>query len=286
MPEPRRDDTKGGELLWDPSRLSEEEVEGFLKKCDRGEMIPSPFLSGRHDNSIWSQDRKVITQEVALKKLARYKYNPEKALAKMRRKGLTVSISACPLTCEWSVKEVQQFETGMKKFPKDWRLMANKITGKSLHECVEFYFYWHTSQRYRDWKLMYFAAPKTSLYSSFALGPLISPEEQSGHMSRLRQRPRIEYNQGLMKRPRKSRLDKSKDSIYDGDDKPNDENSGNSDDGDAMDIDEDKSAEAEMDEANEEFFPIPPAQFPLPPLPPPQEMPLENTAALALASLF
>lgn len=92
---------------------------------------------------------------------------------------------------------MQSFEAGMKKYPKDWRqIEKHKIASKSIlgplfqapcepislinvyfTEIVEFYFYWHTSQRYKDWKMMYFPAPKVSLYSNFALGPLVSPEE-------------------------------------------------------------------------------------------------------------
>jgi hypothetical protein len=117
---------------------------------------------------------------------------------------------------------------------------------------------------------------------------------------------------------------KSKDSIYsDGNDDNHDDNSGNipfffdfctsvsvfqsilirlldedDDDGDAMDI-EDKSAEAEIQEPREPFRfpplpitlppPPPPTHLPPPPLPhplPQQDLPLENAAALALASLF
>ena len=62
----------------------------------------------------------------------------------------------------------------MKKNPKEWRVVSQKVGDKSPMEVIDFYYYWHMSQRYKDWKVMYRPQPSVG-WSNMTLSHLVVP---------------------------------------------------------------------------------------------------------------
>ncbi|KAM4807860.1 mesoderm induction early response protein 2-like [Rhinophrynus dorsalis] len=120
-------DSEEDQLLWDPSVLPEVEVEDYLSRAAR----------------------LVKDNEQALYELVRCEFNTEEAL---RRLCFNVKVIQGGL-CAWSEDERRNFEHGFRAYGKNFHLIqANKVRTRSVGECVEYYYFWKKSQRFKFFK--------------------------------------------------------------------------------------------------------------------------------------
>ncbi|XP_035206728.1 mesoderm induction early response protein 1-like isoform X2 [Stegodyphus dumicola] len=123
-------------LLWDPTKLSDLEVEDYLRQAHFPKSgTPSGVPSGRH----------VRDDEQALFLLLQCGHNKEEALRRRRMQPLppadTMSL--------WSEDECKSFETGLKSYGKDFHLIQqNKVRTRSVGELVQFYYLWKKTERH------------------------------------------------------------------------------------------------------------------------------------------
>ncbi|XP_055857738.1 mesoderm induction early response protein 1-like [Episyrphus balteatus] len=141
-------------LIWEPSQVSEQEVEDYLIRVK--ELKSSPNLLTQDDDipsssaSVTSESDQglgcstVKDDEQALHLLVLCGYNFKEAL---RRKRL----NAVPLTGSmslWSEEECRNFEEGIQKFGKDFRkIRQTQVRTRSIRELVQFYYLWKKTER-------------------------------------------------------------------------------------------------------------------------------------------
>lgn len=123
-------------LLWDPSQLSEDEVEEYLQKSKakkkEGQSVYSLPL-GKH----------LRDDEQALFILLQCGHNMTEAL---RRRRITAPQPSMSL---WSEEECRNFETGLRSYGKNFHLtQQNKVRTRSVGELVQFYYLWKKTERH------------------------------------------------------------------------------------------------------------------------------------------
>ncbi|GFU41598.1 mesoderm induction early response protein 1 [Nephila pilipes] len=126
-------------LLWDPTRLPDEEVEDYLRqsRLPKNSSGVNALPTGNH----------VRDDEQALFLLLQCGYNTEEALRRKRMQPLppadTMSL--------WSEEECRSFENGLKTYGKDFHLIQlNRVRTRSVSELVQFYYLWKKTERHDD----------------------------------------------------------------------------------------------------------------------------------------
>ncbi|XP_037952218.1 mesoderm induction early response protein 1 [Teleopsis dalmanni] len=170
-------------LIWEPTQVSEQEVEEYLLKVrDIKPMLSDDQLKSKPTDEDSARDLKILTNtintmpngkenipqksnenkpiaptsldndsngivkdnEQALHLLVQCGYDFNEAL---RRKRLNV----VPLTGSmslWSEEECQKFEEGIQKYGKDFlKIRQNQVRTRTMRELVQFYYLWKKSER-------------------------------------------------------------------------------------------------------------------------------------------
>uniref|UniRef100_T1E1Q9 Putative mesoderm induction early response protein n=1 Tax=Cupiennius salei TaxID=6928 RepID=T1E1Q9_CUPSA len=125
-------------LLWDPTKLPDEEVEDYLRQS----RIPKTGSNGVNSVPVGGHVR---DDEQALFLLLQCGHNKEEALRRRRMQPLppadTMSL--------WSEDECRSFETGLKAYGKDFHLIQmNKVRTRAVGELVQFYYLWKKTERH------------------------------------------------------------------------------------------------------------------------------------------
>lgn len=120
-------------ILWDPSALTEKQIEEFLIKAHES------LLNNTHIGTHIKDD------EQALYLLLQCGYNVEEAL---RRRRLN-SVPQADTMSIWSEEECRNFEIGMRMYGKDFHaIQKNKVRTRSVGELVQFYYLWKKTERH------------------------------------------------------------------------------------------------------------------------------------------
>ncbi|KAG8199206.1 hypothetical protein JTE90_016029 [Oedothorax gibbosus] len=138
-------------LLWDPSQLTDEEVEEYLRLSRQAKASPSigptstPPAQPTHPINAVPTGSHVRDDEQALFLLLQCGHNREEALRRRRMQPLppadTMSL--------WSEDECRSFELGIKAYGKDFHLIQlNKVRTRAVSELVQFYYLWKKTERH------------------------------------------------------------------------------------------------------------------------------------------
>lgn len=141
-------------LIWEPSQVSEQEVEDFLLRVkelnstptasEDDDILPSSPVSCTSESDQGLGSTIIKDDEQALHLLVQCGYNFKEAL---RRKRL----NAVPLTGTmslWSEEECRNFEQGIQNFGKDFlKIRQNQVRTRSIRELVQFYYLWKKTER-------------------------------------------------------------------------------------------------------------------------------------------
>ncbi|KAH8347859.1 hypothetical protein KR084_001856 [Drosophila pseudotakahashii] len=162
-------------LIWEPSQVSEREVEEYLAKIQETRSIvppeggaeaaageeaagtgvnaetpapaPTPITppkASSASSAAGDQELVVKDNEQALHLLVQCGYDFKEAL---RRKRMNV----LPLTdtmSSWSEDECLKFEEGIQRFGKDfYQIRQNQVRTRTMRELVQFYYLWKKSER-------------------------------------------------------------------------------------------------------------------------------------------
>lgn len=123
-------------IVWDPSRLTDEEVEGYLSAVRAAEAA----------NKVESSDY-IPDNEQALLLLHQCGHKPEEAVR--RRKMMSPKPQEQPTP--WSEEECTHFEEGFKKHYKDFHAIHQEfLSSRSVAEIVQFYYKWKKTERHDE----------------------------------------------------------------------------------------------------------------------------------------
>ncbi|PNF17459.1 hypothetical protein B7P43_G00367, partial [Cryptotermes secundus] len=126
-------------LLWNPSPLSEKDVEDFLVKAQE------PLVNNAQGVSAIPTGAHTRDDEQALYLLLQCGYNIEEAL---RRRRMNV-VPPTDTMSLWSEEECRNFENGLRNYGKDFHLIhQNKVRTRSVGELVQFYYLWKKTERH------------------------------------------------------------------------------------------------------------------------------------------
>nr|CAD7411345.1 unnamed protein product [Timema poppensis] len=126
-------------LLWNPSQLTEDEVEDFLVKAQE------PLLNNAQGVSAIPTGMHTRDDEQAIFLLLQCGYNVEEAL---RRRRMNV-VPPTDTMSLWSEEECRNFENGLRSYGKDFHLIQqNKVRTRSVGELVQFYYLWKKTERH------------------------------------------------------------------------------------------------------------------------------------------
>lgn len=125
-------------LLWDPTKLSDKEVEYYLhqaqhsyRDCQGVQGIPL----GSH----------IRDDEKSLYLLLQCGHNVDEAL---RRRRMQPSHLVDTMSL-WSEEECRSFENGLRTYGKDFHLLhQNNVRTRSVGELVQFYYFWKKTERH------------------------------------------------------------------------------------------------------------------------------------------
>ncbi|CAL1261806.1 unnamed protein product [Larinioides sclopetarius] len=132
-------------LLWDPSQLTDEEVEEYLRQSRQPK---NPNATGVNTLPTGCHVR---DDEQALFLLLQCGYNKEEALRRRRMQPLppAVCFPFKDTMSLWSEDECRSFETGLKAYGKDFHLIQmNKVRTRAVSELVQFYYLWKKTERH------------------------------------------------------------------------------------------------------------------------------------------
>jgi hypothetical protein len=179
-----------GLLVWNPNALNQNEVTKYLELMKADLDLPDPRV-GKTISFI--EDKSTTTQEEALDILHRNDYDIQSAVAEMRREGIFWTLQKPLLKTHWTSLEVTLFELAMKTDPKNFREIRRRVRSKSLQDVIQFFWYWKTTARYKEWR----KKDRFSIQGSvnFTLDHHISfKNEEVERNPRLRKRPRVDYS--------------------------------------------------------------------------------------------
>ncbi|KAH8309534.1 hypothetical protein KR059_011513 [Drosophila kikkawai] len=162
------------QLIWEPSQVSEREVEDYLAKIQEtrpivppeedteavagdeasaaaittGEAAPPPApppATPPKPLPAGDQESVVKDNEQALHLLVQCGYDFKEAL---RRKRMNVLPLSSDTMSSWSEDECLKFEEGIHKFGKDFlQIRQNQVRTRTMRELVHFYYLWKKSER-------------------------------------------------------------------------------------------------------------------------------------------
>ncbi|XP_076325229.1 uncharacterized protein LOC143233158 [Tachypleus tridentatus] len=125
-------------LLWDPTKLSNKEVELYLQQAQ----YSHSNIQGVQAIPVGSH---ICDDEQALYLLLQCGHNVEEALRRRRMQPSQV-IDTMSL---WSEEECRSFESGLRTYGKDFHLIQqNKVRTRSVGELVQFYYFWKKTERH------------------------------------------------------------------------------------------------------------------------------------------
>ncbi|XP_013781621.1 mesoderm induction early response protein 1-like [Limulus polyphemus] len=125
-------------LLWDPSKLSDKEVELYLQQAQNS----YPDCQGVQAIPLGSHIR---DDEQLLYLLLQCGHNVEEAL---RRRRMQPSHLVDTMSL-WSEEECRSFENGLRTYGKDFHLLhQNNVRTRSVGELVQFYYFWKKTERH------------------------------------------------------------------------------------------------------------------------------------------
>ncbi|XP_067005145.1 mesoderm induction early response protein 1 [Anabrus simplex] len=126
-------------LLWNPSNLTEKDVEDFLVKAQE------PLVNNAQGVHAIPTGAHTRDDEQALYLLLQCGYNVEEAL---RRRRMNV-VPPTDTMSLWSEEECRNFENGLRNYGKDFHLIQqNKVRTRSVGELVQFYYLWKKTERH------------------------------------------------------------------------------------------------------------------------------------------
>ncbi|XP_017049960.1 mesoderm induction early response protein 1 [Drosophila ficusphila] len=159
------------QLIWEPSQVSEREVEEYLAKIQETRSIVPPEggaeAAGGEETSAAEQlapnptpatppkstptfsgagDQELVVKdnEQALHLLVQCGYDFKEAL---RRKRLNV-LPLSDTMSSWSEDECLKFEEGIQRYGKDfYQIRQNQVRTRTMRELVQFYYLWKKSER-------------------------------------------------------------------------------------------------------------------------------------------
>uniref|UniRef100_A0A8D2ZHR9 Mesoderm induction early response 1, family member 3 b n=1 Tax=Scophthalmus maximus TaxID=52904 RepID=A0A8D2ZHR9_SCOMX len=124
-------------LLWCPGTMAENKVRGFL--CD--------VLSRTTEEKMGCDKpgMHVRDNEKALHELVKCNYNTREALERYCSRIRSSKEKSPP----WSEEECKNFEHALQMYDKNFHLIQrNKVTTRTVAECVAFYYMWKKSERF------------------------------------------------------------------------------------------------------------------------------------------
>ncbi|XP_034120081.1 mesoderm induction early response protein 1 [Drosophila guanche] len=155
-------------LIWEPSQVSEREVEEYLAKIqetralppleegaealasdEQPSALPAPLVPQRVQqapNAASDGETLAVVKdnEQALHLLVQCGYDFNEAL---RRKRLNV-LPLSDTMSSWSEEECLKFEEGIHKYGKDfYQIRQNQVRTRTMRELVHFYYLWKKSER-------------------------------------------------------------------------------------------------------------------------------------------
>ncbi|EDW71976.2 uncharacterized protein Dwil_GK10702 [Drosophila willistoni] len=172
------------QLIWEPSQVTEREVEDYLNKIQEariltaaalaeegsGELaeneadpLPSLPVSSTDEKTTTSSSQKpssriqlstlsdsesvVKDNEQALHLLVQCGYDFKEALRRKRINIMPLGDGGSSMGT-WSEEECQKFEEGIDKFGKDfYQIRQNQVRTRTMRELVQFYYLWKKSER-------------------------------------------------------------------------------------------------------------------------------------------
>ncbi|XP_055712179.1 mesoderm induction early response protein 1 [Phlebotomus papatasi] len=134
-------------LLWDPSPVSPDEVEGFLRRAADAEASQRQSHAAGDENGMdlaaLPRGIHLRDSEGALYSLLRAKYNPESAL-----EDLLATTAPTP-SRPWSEEECRLFEEGIRMHGKQFRsIHEDFLPHRRVAELIEFYYLWKKTERH------------------------------------------------------------------------------------------------------------------------------------------
>ncbi|XP_016984847.2 mesoderm induction early response protein 1 [Drosophila rhopaloa] len=163
------------QLIWEPSQVSEREVEEYLAKIQETRTIVAPESGAEGaageeaaatgdtaeppaptpvpvtppkappvSSATGDQDLVVKDNEQALHLLVQCGYDFKEALRRKRMNVLPLSDTMS----SWSEDECLKFEEGIQRFGKDfYQIRQNQVRTRTMRELVHFYYLWKKSER-------------------------------------------------------------------------------------------------------------------------------------------
>lgn len=133
-------------LLWDPSRLTEEQTEEYLTKAQEQAKINASNNNGNQFGvDAIPCGKHLRDDEQALYLLLQCGHNTEEAL---RRKRINPVPSTEQMSI-WSEEECRNFESVLRLYGKDFHTIKHaKVHTRSVGELVQFYYLWKKTERH------------------------------------------------------------------------------------------------------------------------------------------
>lgn len=129
-------------LLWDPSKLSDCEIEEYLCKSQAN----SVTRKHENQNQTNSKEKYLRDDEQALFLLLQCGQNMDEALRRRRINSLANQTDSMSI---WSEEECRNFENGLRAFGKDFHtIQQTKVRTRSVGELVQFYYLWKKTERH------------------------------------------------------------------------------------------------------------------------------------------
>lgn len=121
-------------LLWDPSPMTPDAVEKYLKEAEK--TCKPTIPAGKH----------LRDNEPALHLLQQCGHNVDEALRRLQINKHLYDDDSMQI---WSEEECRNFEAGIRLFGKNfWMTQQNKVRTRSVGELVQFYYLWKKTERH------------------------------------------------------------------------------------------------------------------------------------------
>jgi len=176
--------------------ISPVEVQKYLKSTQT-DGIQYSLKKGKEISYV--EDHSTTTLEEALCILEKNNYVVGNAIKEIKKEGKFWCSTKPDLSKHWSNLEVVLFELGMTTDPKNFIEIQRKIGTKTLQEVVHFYWYWRTTNNYKEWRkkdrqCAEAAKKKTHYFNQLAQLNDGKKDYDPNRNPRLRRRPRVDYS--------------------------------------------------------------------------------------------
>jgi hypothetical protein len=138
-------------LLWKPSHLTDQEVEGFLTDIRKASKDEVDTLRSQLRSHSESRTGIITDDEEALLLLLNCRYDREEAIMRWKVFSKGPRVQDQHSMESWSEEELTQFEEGFKKHYKDFFMIHKEfLFSKSVSQIVSFYYKWKKTERHHD----------------------------------------------------------------------------------------------------------------------------------------